>query len=92
MGSRTWRYSYNREERGIQAVGLKEPNAWGLFDMNDNVWEWCEDRSEVGSSERVYRRGGWRNHASCLAESYRDYASPFYRSEYLGFRLAVSQD
>ncbi|MFI1385140.1 formylglycine-generating enzyme family protein [Embleya sp. NPDC020886] len=84
-------YRANSDER-IHPVGGKQPNAWGLYDMLGNVWDWCWDvyDAEVYGSYRVLRGGGWFDeHWSCRASARRR-SHPTYRVDDVGFRLARS--
>jgi formylglycine-generating enzyme required for sulfatase activity len=84
------------------AVGLKLPNAWGLYDMSGNVSEWCEDwyhSSYEGSPDsgspwlrpagsiRVRRGGSWHFGERVCRSADRNFASPGTCSPHIGFRL-----
>ena len=85
------------------AVASYPPNAWGLYDMHGNVWEWCEDwlgeklhggtdpTGEVSSLYRVIRGCDWSNNASTCRAAYRitNYLSSSIPGSNLGFRLAL---
>ncbi|WP_309097181.1 formylglycine-generating enzyme family protein [Streptomyces sp.] len=74
----------------IHPVGGKRPNAWGLYDMLGNVWDWCWDLydPEVYGTYRVLRGGGWSDeHWSCRA-SVRRRSHPTFRIDDVGFRVA----
>lgn len=84
-------YRGNSDEH-VHEVGGKRPNAWGLYDMLGNTWDWCWDiyDAEVYGSYRVLRGGGWFDeHWSCRA-SVRRRSHPTLRLDDVGLRLARS--
>ena len=82
-------------------VAQKKPNAWGLYDMYGNVWEWCQDwygryrlfrdtdpQGPSSGSYRVNRGGSLICDAHYCRSANRDYDSPR-GGHYLGLRLAM---
>ena len=78
--------------QGSHNVAQKEPNAWGIYDMHGNVWEWCQDLWSSGGLHRVYRGGSWGYSAGSCVAFHRNCDEPANRYNDLGFRLALSQD
>ncbi len=71
-------------------VGLKRPNAWGLYDMHGNVEEWCLEWFDAERTLRVRRNGSWLREASYSASSYSTGYAPNGSGGTLGYRVVLN--
>jgi len=101
----TWEFESDKWGEGAlkETVDVKSypPNAWGLFEMHGNVWEWCQDwyghylsepvidsKGPESGDVRVLRGGSWIYYGRGCRSAYRRRIDPFFRSDPFGFRLA----
>lgn len=89
-----------------QDVGLLDPNAWGIYDMHGNVWEWTSDSwsgedytgdatdpwaSSSDTADRAIRSGSWNYSARVVRSAYRGSHIITVEERDLGFRLAKTR-
>jgi sulfatase modifying factor 1 len=85
--------------------GIFAPNAWGLYDMHGNLWEWCQDlygpypggkvtdpKGAVTGSARVLRGGGFTSVGNACRSAKRDSHSPTFNNIIQGFRVVLAKD
>ena len=96
-------YSGNANDT-THPVGEKKPNAWGLYDMHWNVWNWCVDWYDANyyasspkidppgpasGTEHVVRGGSWHHGVTSARSACRYHFAPELRHTLLGFRVVV---
>jgi len=98
LGDYAW-YDAN-SERKTHPVAGKKPNAWGIYDMQGNVLEWCQDwqddypkvkatdpKGPPSGQHKILRGGAWLGNPTTLQCTFRSQDYAVVQSNDIGFRL-----
>jgi formylglycine-generating enzyme required for sulfatase activity len=96
--------NYGETREWTTPVGSFPANAWGLYDLHGNVWEWCQDwygrylkgdrdnpRGRTSGDLRVMRGGCWWNNPQECRSANRNRSTPGYPSQNRGCRVCIQE-